>query len=271
MRKSMVTIMDLLQIICLGLIQGITEFLPISSSAHLVLVSIIFNWQDQGLFMDVVAHAGSLMAVIVYFRQEIQSMLWALTHPNHAQAKQSLHLFKSIVIATLPIVLVGLIWAGSIEQHFRSSQIIAFATIGFALALLLADKTAKCQINEYQLNFKQVILIGCAQVLALIPGASRAGVTMTAALLTGCDRVAAARFSFLLSIPTILAAITYKLMQVSLHSIEIDWMATAVLFVISGAVAYLCIKVFVQLVNLIGMLPFVIYRLGLGTALLLFL
>lgn len=262
--------MDLLQIICLGLIQGITEFLPISSSAHLVLMSLLFEWQDQGLFMDVVAHAGSLVAVLIYFRQEMKAMLWAMTHPNHAQAKSSLHLFKLIVIATLPIVVTGMIWAGAIEQHFRNSQVIAFATISFALLLLIADKSAKCQLDEYQLNFKQAILIGCAQVLALIPGASRAGVTMTAALLVGCNKVAAARFSFLLSIPTILAAVTYKLIKTPLQGLEIDWFASAVLFLISGCVAYLCIKLFVRLVNLVGMLPFVVYRLGLGVVLFIF-
>ncbi len=263
--------MDLLQIICLGLIQGITEFLPISSSAHLVLVSILLEWQDQGLFMDIVAHAGSLVAVLIYFRREVKAMLWALVQPNHIQSKLSLHLIKLMVVATLPIVIVGMICAEAIAHHLRDGQVIAMATIGFAIILLIADKSAKCQLDEYQLTVKQAILIGCAQVLALIPGASRAGVTMTAALLVGCNKVAAARFSFLLSIPTILAAITYQLIKIPSQNLEIDWLASALLFFISGCVAYFCIKLFVRLVNLVGMLPFVVYRLGLGVVLLIFL
>ena len=260
----MVQAMDFIQIISLGLIQGITEFLPVSSSGHLLLVSIILGWEDQGLFMDIVAHGGSLLAVMVYFRKEIRAMLQAITAPSDAHKQKDLRLMTSIIIATVPIVIAGVVLADRIEIYLRNQQVIAASTILFALVLLYADRVSKGQRNEYQLSYFSVILIGCAQIFALIPGASRSGVTMTAALLLGCDKVAAARFSFLLSIPTILAAIVYKTMQVSFADIAVDWMAIAGVFLISAIVAYLCIKVFVKLVDSIGMLPFVIYRIILG-------
>lgn len=263
--------MDFIQIISLGLIQGITEFLPISSSGHLILISIILGWQDQGLLTDIVAHAGSLLAVMIYFRRELSAMLQSVGAPAAPQNQSDIHLLRSIVIATLPIMLAGVWLADIIELYLRDHIVIAFSTILFALFLFYADTTANCRRNEYQLSYSAALLIGCAQIFALIPGASRAGVTMTAALMLGCNKAAAARFSFLLSIPTILAAMAYKSMQLSLAQIQLDWLALISVFVISALVAYLCIKIFVKLVNSIGMLPFVIYRLVLGGCLLFFL
>lgn len=261
--------MDFIQIIGLGLIQGLTEFLPISSSGHLILLSIILGWQDQGLLMDIVAHAGSVLAVMIYFRRELSAMSQSVFARAQAQPGDQ-HLFKLIVIATLPIMLAGVLLADLIEIYLRDHYVIASSTIVFALFLLYADKTASSRWDEYQLSYGAALLIGCAQVLALIPGASRAGVTMTAALMLGCSKVAAARFSFLLSIPTILAAIGYKSMQLSTAHIQLDWLAIVGVFSISAIVAYACIQLFVQLVQSIGLLPFVIYRLILGGCLFLF-
>ncbi|MEM7304648.1 MAG: undecaprenyl-diphosphate phosphatase [Pseudomonadota bacterium] len=259
--------MDFIQIIILGLIQGITEFLPVSSSGHLVLASIILGWQDQGLLMDIAAHAGSLIAVMIYFRSQIKEMVVAIFNPGDQQSAKTISLMGSIALATVPIMLAGVLFAGFIETHLRSAHVVAATTIIFALFLAYADKTALCQRNEYQLSWKAVLFIGIAQIFALIPGTSRSGVTMTAGLLMGLNRVAAARFSFLLSIPTILAAILYKLLQVSVSDSQIDMLALFWLFIISGVVAYICIEAFIMFVNKIGMMPFVYYRIILGVIL----
>jgi len=259
--------MDLIQIITLGIIQGLTEFLPVSSSAHLVLISIVMGWQDQGLLMDVAAHAGSLLAVIVYFRKELQQMTRAMLDPKAPENQETLHLISAIVVATIPIVLAGLLLADFIEQYLRSAHVIAITTILFALALAYADRSSKEMRNEYKLSWKGIIFIGLAQIFALIPGTSRSGVTMTAGLMMGLSKVAAARFSFLLSMPTILAAISYKSMQLTSAEVSVDIGAVSGVFVLSGIVAYLCIEAFIRLVNVVGMMPFVIYRLILGVLL----
>ena len=262
--------MDAIQIIVLGIVQGLTEFLPISSSAHLVLSSILLGWQDQGLLVDIAAHAGSLFAVMLFFRREVRAMVVAVLNPNSAESNQDLKLVIQIIIATLPIVVAGLLLADIIETHTRNAQVIAFTTIVFALLLAYADRSSRSLRDEYQLNWRDVLLIGCAQALALVPGTSRSGVTMTVGMMLGMTKVAAARFSFLISMPTILAAITYKSMQVIATKPEVDAMAIFGVFVLSGIVAYLCIDFFLRLVNAIGMMPFVIYRIVLGVLLLMF-
>jgi undecaprenyl-diphosphatase len=262
--------MDLIQIVALGIIQGLTEFLPVSSSAHLVLISIVMGWKDQGLLMDVAAHAGSLVAVMVYFRKELREMLRAMLNSNAQENQETLHLISAIVVATIPIVMTGLLMADFIEQYLRSAHVIAITTILFALVLAYADRTAKELHNEYKLCWKGILFIGFAQIFALIPGTSRSGVTMTAGLMMGLSKVAAARFSFLLSMPTILAAITYKSMQLMSTQLDMDIGAALGVFALSGIVAYLCIEAFIRLVNIIGMMPFVIYRLILGVLLLAF-
>ena len=259
--------MDLIQIIALGIIQGLTEFLPVSSSAHLVLISIVMGWKDQGLLMDVAAHAGSLLAVVVYFRKELRQMIRAMLDPKAPENQEILHLISAIIVATIPIVIAGLLLADFIEQYLRSGHVIAITTILFALALAYADRVGKEQHDEYKLCWKGILFIGFAQIFALIPGTSRSGVTMTAGLMMGLSKVAAARFSFLLSIPTILAAISYKSMQLMSSELNMDIGAVFGVFALSGVVAYLCIEAFVRLVNIVGMMPFVIYRLILGVLL----
>ena len=262
--------MDFIQIITLGLIQGITEFLPVSSSGHLVLVSILLGWQDQGLLMDIAAHAGSLLAVMFYFRKQLREMVAAVLHPGKSENAQTLNLLSSIAIATVPIMLAGILFADFIETYLRTTYVVATTTILFALILAFADKTAKCEHDEYHLCWKGVLFIGVAQIFALIPGTSRSGVTITAGMLMGLDKVAAARFSFLLSIPAILAAILYKVLQISTTQIQFDPVAVFSVFLISGVVAYICIEAFIRFVNTIGMMPFVIYRIILGILLFVF-
>jgi len=175
------------------------------------------------------------------------------------------HLF----VATLPIVIVALFAAEWVERYTREPSIIAITTLLFALLLAYAALSARELRDEYQLSLSAVVLIGCAQVLALIPGTSRAGITMTAALMLGQNRTAAARFSFLFAIPTIFGAVVFKIRELATQTIAVDWSDLCLVIVISALVAYFCIAVFLRLITAIGLIPFVIYRLLLGVALLL--
>jgi len=199
-----------LQYIVIGLVQGITEFLPISSSGHLVLISKISNWDDQGLFTDIAVHAGTLIAVLVYLRRKIIKILY-----NFFQQKlfNEIIIYK-IILATLPAVIIGFFVFNFFNDYLRNLKVVAWASIIFGVLLYFADKknTSKPIWNE--INFKDALIIGMFQVLAFIPGASRAGVTITGARFLGFDRTNAAIFSMLLSIPIILATLTLSIFDV---------------------------------------------------------
>ena len=261
--------MTLLQTIVLAMVQGLTEFLPVSSSAHLILVPVLGNWQDQGLAFDVAVHVGTLSAVIWYFRIEVANMIadW-FTSVAQRQLVGESRLAWAVLWGTVPVGLAGLLFHDFIDTQLRSPIVIAWATIGFGLLLWFADVTGKRQRDENTINWKDVLIIGLSQALALIPGTSRSGITMTAGLLLGLTRTAAARFSFLLSIPTILLAGGYKGLKLLEQPTPVDWFALLIGIVLSGLTAYLCIHYFLKLLDRMGMLPFVIYRLVLGMILL---
>lgn len=257
--------MDTLQVIILALIQGLTEFLPISSSAHLILPAQLFGWQDQGLSFDVAVHIGSLLAVILYFRQEIWAMLTAwLASIFKGQHRDDSKLAWWIILATLPAVILGFTFKDMIETHLRGPGVIAITTVIFGLLLWLADKMSRDELTEYQTGWRKALLIGFAQALALIPGTSRSGATITAALMLGLKREAAARFSFLMSIPVILGAALLMGKDLVSEGVAIDYQALALGVVMSFAAAYLCIHLFLKVISKMGMMPFVIYRLALG-------
>lgn len=260
--------MDIVQIIILAIVQGLTEFLPISSSAHLILVPLVLEWPDQGLVFDVAVHLGSLIAVVLYFRQEVMSMLidWSKNLAGGVSTNQS-RLAWWIILGTIPAVIVGFLFKGIIETELRSPWVIALATIFFGLLLWVADLRKAKLRNVSQLNFIDVITIGCFQALALIPGTSRSGITMTAGLMLGLTRQAAARFSFLLSIPIIFASGTLQTLELLQASHDIDWFALFLALGLSAISAGICIHLFLSLIEKIGMLPFVIYRLLLGVVL----
>ncbi len=262
--------MDFLQILVLAVLQGLTEFLPISSSAHLILVPVIVGWQDQGLAFDVAVHVGTLAAVVAYFRKELRVMArdWAASLVQRRTVGDS-RLAWAVGFGTIPVGLTGLLLGDLIEEHLRSTLVIAATTILFGLLLGLSDKTGKRERNEHSITWKDIFIIGCAQAIALIPGTSRSGITMTAALMLGLSREAAARFSFLLSIPVILLAGGLKTLELSTTEGLVDWQAILLGAAISGLSAYLCIHVFLKLLERIGMMPFVVYRLVLGAILLL--
>ncbi|TYK66088.1 undecaprenyl-diphosphate phosphatase [Colwellia echini] len=270
--------MSTFEIIILALLQGLTEFLPISSSAHLILPSQILGWHDQGLAFDVAVHVGTLLAVVMYFRKEVGGMAvaWLGTvgvGPEQGKASFDGKLAWWILLATIPAGLFGLLGKDFIEEHLRSAMVIALTTILFGFLLGFADvKAGHRKINKpmEKLGLKGAMLIGLAQAIALIPGTSRSGITMTIGLMLGLSRDNAARFSFLLSIPAITMAGSYLTLKLILASEGVDWLAMGLGSVVAFVSAYACIHYFLILLEKIGMMPFVIYRLILGAGLLWF-
>lgn len=260
--------MDLLQIIVLALVQGLTEFLPISSSAHLILVPVIFHWPDQGLAFDVAVHVGSLSAVMLYFRKDLYRMTidWSQSLIQRKHVGES-NLAWAVIVGTIPAGLAGLFLNDIVELYLRHPLIIAATTIGFGLLLWYADAKGKQQRSEHTITFKDIIVVGLMQALALIPGTSRSGITITAGLLLGLTRSAAARFSFLLSIPLILAGGGLKTLDLMEAPGPVDWHSLVLGILLSGLAAYYCIHFFLKLLERIGMMPFIIYRLVLGAIL----
>jgi undecaprenyl-diphosphatase len=260
--------MEILQIVILALVQGLTEFLPISSSAHLILVPVLTDWPDQGLAFDVAVHAGTLTAVILYFRKELARMFVEWFASFKGGLTPDARLAWAVLVGTIPVGLAGLLFKGVIETELRSPLVIAVATIVFGLLLWFADRTGKRSKNEYGLLLCDVLIIGLAQAVALIPGTSRSGITITAGLMLGLKPAAAARFSFLLSIPVIFLAGSLETVEyLETASIQ-DAQPLLIGALISAVSAYACIHYFLKLLDRIGMLPFVIYRLVLGVVLL---
>jgi len=261
--------LDNLHIFVLAVLQGLTEFLPISSSAHLVLLPQLLHWPDQGLVFDVAVHIGSLVAVVFYFRRDVLRMLKAWVGSiSGAGANRDSQLAWWIVIGTLPAIFVGFLLQGDIENQLREPWIVAAASIGFGLLLWFADVSARRDRDEFQLSLRDVLLIGCSQVLALIPGTSRSGITITTGLLLGLSRPAAARFSFLLAMPVIFASGVLESVRMFVEVSPISWGDLLFGAVLSALSAGVCIHYFLRLVDRLGMLPFVIYRVLMGVIIL---
>ena len=260
--------MDWLQAVVLAVLQGVTEFLPISSSAHLILVPLLTDWPDQGLAFDVAVHVGTLLAVLAYFRAELAVMLRdSVRAAASRRAVGESRMVWLLAIATVPVAVCGLVLNLLGTEFLRSAAVIATATVIFALALWWSDRLTTRSRDLRDLGPRDALLIGLAQVLALIPGTSRSGVTLTAALALGLSRESAARFSFLLSIPVIALAGAAKLLDALQASQPIAWQPTAAAVLISAACAYACIHWFLYLIPRIGVVPFVVYRLVLGALL----
>lgn len=263
--------MDWIQVTFLALIQGLTEFLPISSSAHLILPSIVLGWQDQGLAFDVAVHVGTLVAVMWYFRQDLRQMFcaWCGSAFRKQHCRDS-YMAWAVIVATIPAGLTGLVLGGFIELHLRSALVIAITTLLFGVLLWWSDKNGRQNRGESEMNFRDAVWIGLAQALALVPGTSRSGITITAGLMLGLTRQAAARFSFLLSIPLILTAGVMKAIELYQVGSEAQVSHTLVGGLIAFVSALACIHLFLRLLDRIGMLPFVLYRMVLGIALIVF-
>ena len=241
--------MDKLAIVTLAFTQGLTEFFPISSSAHLILVPYWFGWPDQGLAFDVAVHLGTLLAVIVYFRARVAALL---RHPFGDFS-------RLLVLATLPALVIGAGLHDDIDR-FRSPLWIALWTASFGLLLGYADWRGNKTRILSALSLRHGLIIGCAQAMALLPGVSRSGITITAALWLGYTRRASAEFSFLLSMPVIAAAGCYTGAHLWFHAIPVDiptlcWGASIAFFS-----AYICIHTFFLLLDRISLQWFVLYR-----------
>lgn len=261
--------MDFLQVIILAIVQGLTEFLPVSSSAHLLLVPVFTNWDDQGLAFDVALHIGSLAAVIIYFRTEIARMWFAWVDSiRHRRLDQDGKLAWAVILGTIPVGLAGLLFNDIISNALRSPIIVAVGLIAFGILLGVADWRHRGGKSEYEMSKMDILWIALAQALALIPGTSRSGITITAALFLGLSREAAARFSFLLSIPVIALAGGYETLGLVQADVDVDWVAIAIGAVVAGVSAYLCIHYFLVFIRKVGMQPFVAYRILLGLILL---
>lgn len=264
--------MLLIEIIILALIQGFTEFLPISSSAHLILPSVFLGFADQGLTFDVATHFGTLVAVLIYFRKDLQRLICAGIAPCIGQPWQKeSKLSWSLVVASIPVACAGFLLHDWVAVGARSGWVIALSTICFGLLLWWSDRQPQTRKTLEQIRWRDAIVIGLAQALALIPGTSRSGITITAGRFLGFNRVESARYSFLLAIPAILMAVGYESLKL-VQSPQLEWVWLELCM--GGAIAFvsalLCIHLFLQWIEKIGLLPFVIYRVILGTVLLVF-
>ncbi len=260
---------DYSQAFWLALLQGLTEFLPISSSGHLALLPKLVGWPDQGLAFDVAVHVGTLLAVLIYFRRDVCQLLsaWARSLTGGAVTAHS-KLAWSIVFATVMVGLAGALLDDWIERVLRAPLPVAVATLVFGVVLGLADWLGPKRRSVEQVGWKDVLIIGCAQVLALIPGTSRSGVTLSAGLLVGLNREAAARFSFLLAIPVIALAGGWQARNLLAQSAPVHWDILLFATGVSAAVALLCIHGFLIFLQRHSLLPFVVYRIVLGGILL---
>ncbi len=266
--------MSLLQLVVLAVVQGITEFLPISSSAHLILVPLITDWPDQGLAIDLAVHVGTLVAVLVYYRQDIAEMVTGgvrmLRNRGKAESDDlGARLLTTTVIGAIPVCVIGgvMVIMGW-DELMRSAAVIGWTSLLFGLLLYFVDTRAPTDVELEKMTIRRALFIGLAQILAIIPGTSRAGITMTAARYLGFNRLASARFSMLLAIPTIAAGglgAGLKLYLAENATLTLDAVIAAGL---SFVVAYVTIILFMRWLAHATMTPFVIYRVLLGVVLL---
>lgn len=254
--------MGMLQLIVLAVVQGLTEFLPVSSSGHLVLVPSIFGWTDQGLAFDVAVHFGSLVAVCIFFRFDIAALLRGARAIITGNVKaDDARMVWYLGLATVPAALTGLLFASWIAINLRDPLVVVVTLSGYGIVMALADQFAPKERNITDIQLRDALIIGLAQALALIPGTSRSGVTITAGRFLGIARQDAARFSFLLSVPVILLATIYEAVILITGDIQVAWDNLALAGLISAIVAYLSIEFFMRVISVIGLLPFAIYRL----------
>lgn len=261
--------MTLEQIVLLSFIQGVTEFLPVSSSGHLVLVPALCGWRDQGLMMDVAAHIGTLGSVIFYFRQDVVSLFKGFFSFLRGHFNENTQLLFNLIIATIPVVLLGFVFEKMIGDALRSVAVIAWVSIVFGIILYIADKYGDLVETVKDTTWKRAIVFGFAQCIALVNGVSRSGACLTAGRLMNYKRTDAARFAFLMSIPTITAAGTVKGYQL-FKSDDLSLLNDAALifgfsFIFGlGAIAFM-----MRWLQKSTLTPFVVYRIILGIGLLL--
>jgi undecaprenyl-diphosphatase len=258
--------------VLLAVIQGITEFIPVSSSAHLILVPFFLGWKDQGLDFDIATNTGTLIATLLYFRRDVRDMVFGFFTGQPLSSDGDFpprRLALAITLATIPAGIVGLLIHDWVKTQGRNPLLIAGTSIGYGILLWLADRLGKKNRELGDLGFAAALVIGCAQALALIPGTSRSGITITAALLLGFSRPVAARFAFLLSIPIgVLVALKSGKDLMAAHLGAADLVALALGIVISAVVGYLVISWLLNWLRRQSLTAFVVYRLLLGAVIL---
>lgn len=254
--------MDILNIIILSLIQGITEFLPISSSSHLILIPILTEYPDQGVMFDIALHTGSLLAVIIYYRREIIKALMLSDHGNN--------LIKLLIIGSIPLPIAGLLIIDFVSYNLRGIEVIGLMTISFALLLLIADRKSENNNDIADISSIAILTIGLFQTLALVPGVSRSGIVITAALLLNYKRIDAIKIAFLLSIPAIFMASVYNVFELTGSENIIIYKEHFIGMILSLLFSYITIHLFITTINKISFTPYIIYRILLGTMLLVF-
>jgi len=262
--------MDFIQTIVLALIQGLSEFLPISSSAHLIIVPKLSDWPDQGLAFDVVAHLGTLVAVVYYYRETIKELFIDFFY---SIVKQEVigesRLAWGVLLGTIPVGLCGLIFKDYIEANFRSIEVVAYTTIVFGILLGFASYVnSRKKFTRGSIGFIDIAFVGVMQAIALIPGTSRSGITITAGLLIGLSKQMSIKFAFLLSIPVITISVLSILIDIYDKPQTVNISLLFLGFFVASIVAYLTIVFFIKLLDTIGLIPFVVYRLLLGFVLL---
>ena len=263
--------MELIQIIILGVIQGLTEFLPVSSSGHLILTPLVFNFNDQGLALDAILHLGTLIAIIIFFKKDLLEIFKGLFD----RERDTHRIAWCIMAASLPAGLIGLFFAEWIESNLRSPTFVAINLLIWSAVFYIADRSAKKenQSELKELKFSQIFFIGCAQAIALLPGTSRSGITIAAGLFGNLNHTTATRFSFLLGAPIIFAAGMHKLISFISQPNALQGYTHLHLIVglgVSFLVGLLAIKLLLKIVEKVGLLPFIIYRVILAVAILIY-
>ena len=263
--------MHIFPVFILAIIQGITEFLPISSSAHLLITAEMMNIREN-LSLDISLHLGTLMAVLIYFRTEVLNFFKFMVPSFSSNKISKKKMNQNLIVASLPIIFIGgLAYISGFAEIFRNLHVIGLSTIVFGLALYFADIRSNEENQKVDnLSFKQSLIIGFFQIFAIIPGASRAGVVYTGARIVRLNRIDAAKFSMLLSIPVIIMSSTIPIIEIANNSISINFLHLFLGFIISFFTAYLAIGILLKWVESHSMTPFVIYRIVLGTIILIY-
>ena len=258
--------MTIAQSIVLGIIQGLTEFLPISSTAHLRIVPALLGWPDSGAAFTAVIQLGTLLAVILFFLRDLLGMLAALADANRRRGPE-VRLLLYLVLGTVPIGIAGVLFKQAVEGPLRSLAVIATSLIVVGLVMALVERMARHERSMDSLSLRDVIIIGLGQALALVPGVSRSGITLAVAMAIGLRRDAAARFSFLLSIPAVAAAAVFELPTL-LHNRDVGIAALVTGLAAAAVSGYFCIRWLLRFLRTRTTYSFVIYRVALGLSLL---
>ena len=248
-------ISNFFEIFILSIIQGVSEFLPISSAAHLIVASNIYEFKNQSLLIDISLHLGSLLAILFYFKEDIFNF------------KKNINLFYKIAIGTITLIFFGfLLYSTDLIHQLRNIKVIAWATLFFGILIYIADKNKFLKKIDSDFNIKSILIIGFFQVLALIPGVSRAGITITAGRILGFDRVDSTKISFYLSIPALMGASALGVKELFKENIEFNFLVLIGIF-LSFLFSLITIKFFLEFLKKFSLNVFVVYRIFLATVL----